>query len=209
MINLDPATAEADPELMKTVVRLNDNHAGVYGEVVQPGELRMGQVVSLRGRTRGQAGTGPQAPIQSAVCPHSRLWQPAANASLCVLTVSLVFIRSRQRHQKLRRYVWMGDLDRLAPIAVFFCQLPFLFTTFSSKVNTTGVENADVRTVNHMLRLYVLDYLTHGLARPNAIRANGRIREHLADATIRNCGSAELGARLPHRRNPIHKTVSL
>ena len=48
MINLDPDTAEADPELMKTVVRLNDNHAGVYGEVVRPGELRAGQVVTLK-----------------------------------------------------------------------------------------------------------------------------------------------------------------
>ncbi len=48
MINLDPDTAEADPELMQTVVRLNDNHAGVYGEVVRPGELRVGQVVRLR-----------------------------------------------------------------------------------------------------------------------------------------------------------------
>jgi MOSC domain-containing protein len=48
MINLDPDTAEADPEIMKTVVRLNDNHAGVYGTVVRPGELCVGQVVKLQ-----------------------------------------------------------------------------------------------------------------------------------------------------------------
>jgi MOSC domain-containing protein len=47
MINLDPDTAERDSEVMKTVVRLNENCAGVYSTVVQAGELRVGQVVSL------------------------------------------------------------------------------------------------------------------------------------------------------------------
>ena len=47
MINLDPDTAERDSEVMKTVVHLNENCAGVYGTVVQTGELRVGQVVSL------------------------------------------------------------------------------------------------------------------------------------------------------------------
>jgi uncharacterized protein YcbX len=49
MMNLDPDTAEANAEVMKTVIRMNDNHAGVYGTVVRIGELRVGQVVSLRG----------------------------------------------------------------------------------------------------------------------------------------------------------------
>jgi uncharacterized protein YcbX len=49
MINLDPDTAEADPEVMQTVIRLNENCAGVYGTVVRTGELRVGQVVSLKG----------------------------------------------------------------------------------------------------------------------------------------------------------------
>jgi hypothetical protein len=49
MLNLDPDTAEADPEVMKTAIRLNDNHAGVYGTVVRTGEVRVGQVVVLRG----------------------------------------------------------------------------------------------------------------------------------------------------------------
>ena len=48
MINLDPDTAVASPEVMKTVIRMNENHAGVYGTVVRTGELRVGQVVSLR-----------------------------------------------------------------------------------------------------------------------------------------------------------------
>jgi uncharacterized protein YcbX len=48
MVNLDPDTAEADGEVMQTVIRMNENHAGVYGTVVRTGELRVGQVVSLR-----------------------------------------------------------------------------------------------------------------------------------------------------------------
>ncbi len=48
MINFDPETAEADAEMMKTVVRMNDNYAGVYGTVIRTGELRVGQAVILR-----------------------------------------------------------------------------------------------------------------------------------------------------------------
>jgi uncharacterized protein YcbX len=48
MLNLDPDTAEANDEFMKTVIRLNDNYAGVYGTVVRTGELRVGQAVRLR-----------------------------------------------------------------------------------------------------------------------------------------------------------------
>lgn len=49
MVNLDPDTAERDAAVMKTVVRLNENCAGVYGTVVRAGELRVGQVVTLGG----------------------------------------------------------------------------------------------------------------------------------------------------------------
>jgi uncharacterized protein len=49
MVNFHPDTAERDSEVMKTVVRLNENYAGVYGTVVRAGELRVGQVVSLSG----------------------------------------------------------------------------------------------------------------------------------------------------------------
>jgi MOSC domain-containing protein len=47
MVNFDPDTAERDSEVMKTVVRMNENYAGVYGTVVSAGELRVGQVVTL------------------------------------------------------------------------------------------------------------------------------------------------------------------
>src|ERR1700730_8532208 len=49
MVNLDPDTAERDSAVMKTVVRLNQNYAGVYGTVVRAGELHIGQVVTLGG----------------------------------------------------------------------------------------------------------------------------------------------------------------
>jgi uncharacterized protein YcbX len=48
MVNFDPDTAERDSEVMKTVVRMNANYAGVYGTVVRAGELRVGQAVTLR-----------------------------------------------------------------------------------------------------------------------------------------------------------------
>ncbi|HWN11150.1 MAG TPA: MOSC domain-containing protein [Pyrinomonadaceae bacterium] len=47
MVNFDPDTAERDSEVMKTIVRMNENCAGVYGTVVRAGELRVGQVVTL------------------------------------------------------------------------------------------------------------------------------------------------------------------
>jgi uncharacterized protein YcbX len=47
MLNLDPDTATQDKRVLKTVVRLNKNHAGVYGTVVQTGTLRVGDPVSL------------------------------------------------------------------------------------------------------------------------------------------------------------------
>jgi hypothetical protein len=48
-VNLGPDTAERDSEVMKTVVRMNENCAGVYGTVVRAGVLRVGQVVTLEG----------------------------------------------------------------------------------------------------------------------------------------------------------------
>lgn len=47
MLNLDPDTAQSDPNVVKTAVRLNDNCAGVYGAVTSEGELRVGQQVFL------------------------------------------------------------------------------------------------------------------------------------------------------------------
>ena len=47
MLNLDPDTGTQDARVMKAVVGLNGNNAGVYGTVVQTGTIRVGQPVSL------------------------------------------------------------------------------------------------------------------------------------------------------------------
>jgi len=47
MINLDPETAKQDARVMKTVVRLNKNYAGVYATVVRTGTIRVGDPVNL------------------------------------------------------------------------------------------------------------------------------------------------------------------
>jgi uncharacterized protein YcbX len=47
MINLDPDTAAKDARIMKTVVRLNQNNAGVYGTVLRTGAIRVGDRVGL------------------------------------------------------------------------------------------------------------------------------------------------------------------
>jgi uncharacterized protein YcbX len=47
MINLDPETAAQDARVMKTVVRLNQNNAGVYATVVRSGTIRVGDRVTL------------------------------------------------------------------------------------------------------------------------------------------------------------------
>ena len=47
MINLDPDTALQDAKVMKSVIRLNDNNAGVYGTVTKIGNLIVGQKVYL------------------------------------------------------------------------------------------------------------------------------------------------------------------
>jgi uncharacterized protein len=49
MVNFDPDTAAIDSGVMKAIVRMNENCAGVYGTAVRTGELRVGQVVSLEG----------------------------------------------------------------------------------------------------------------------------------------------------------------
>ena len=47
MINFDPDTAEPDARIMKAVVRLNQNCAGVYGTVVRTGQISVGAPVGL------------------------------------------------------------------------------------------------------------------------------------------------------------------
>lgn len=47
MVNLDPDTAKQDAQVMRTVVGLNKNNAGIYGTVVQTGTIHVGQPMSL------------------------------------------------------------------------------------------------------------------------------------------------------------------
>lgn len=47
MVNFDPDGGPAAPEMMKVVVRENQNHAGIYGAVTRVGRLEIGQTVTL------------------------------------------------------------------------------------------------------------------------------------------------------------------
>lgn len=51
MVNLDPDSASSAPEVMKAVVRANDNNAGIYGAVTRIGRLALGQTIFLRSAT--------------------------------------------------------------------------------------------------------------------------------------------------------------
>ncbi len=51
MVNLDPDTASPAPEVMKAVVRANQNNAGIYGAVTRIGRLAVGQTILLRAAT--------------------------------------------------------------------------------------------------------------------------------------------------------------
>jgi hypothetical protein len=48
MVNLDPDTASRDPEVLKAVVRVHENTAGVYATVTRTGRLTVGQRIFLR-----------------------------------------------------------------------------------------------------------------------------------------------------------------
>jgi uncharacterized protein YcbX len=47
MVNFDPDGGSHAPDLMKAVVRANENHAGVYGTVTHTGRLAVGQSIVL------------------------------------------------------------------------------------------------------------------------------------------------------------------
>lgn len=47
MVNLDPDSANASPEVMKAIVRANQNYAGIYGTVTRIGTVAVGQTVNL------------------------------------------------------------------------------------------------------------------------------------------------------------------
>jgi uncharacterized protein len=48
MVNFDPDTAHPAPEVLKSVVRANQNNAGIYGTVTRVGQLSVGQTVFIR-----------------------------------------------------------------------------------------------------------------------------------------------------------------
>jgi uncharacterized protein YcbX len=48
MVNLDPDSASPAPEVLKAVVRANQNNAGIYGTVTRIGRLAVGQTILLR-----------------------------------------------------------------------------------------------------------------------------------------------------------------
>ncbi len=48
MVNLDPDSAKPTPEVLKAVVRANENNAGVYGTVTRIGRVAVGQSIFLR-----------------------------------------------------------------------------------------------------------------------------------------------------------------
>jgi uncharacterized protein len=48
MVNYDPDSARPAPEVMKAIVGVNQNHAGIYGTVNRVGRLAVGQTIFLR-----------------------------------------------------------------------------------------------------------------------------------------------------------------
>ena len=50
MVNLDPDSARSAPEVMKSIVRRNQNNAGIYGTVIRSGRLAVGQAMRFQER---------------------------------------------------------------------------------------------------------------------------------------------------------------
>ncbi len=48
MVNYDPDSGRSAPEVLKSIVRKNQNTAGVYGTVIRTGRLAIGQTVRLQ-----------------------------------------------------------------------------------------------------------------------------------------------------------------
>src|SRR3989440_442969 len=58
MVNLDPDSASAAPEMLKAVVRANQNNAGIYGAVTRTGRLAVGQTLLLPAATEQKERVG-------------------------------------------------------------------------------------------------------------------------------------------------------
>jgi uncharacterized protein YcbX len=52
MVNVDPDSASAAPEVLKAVVRANQNNAGIYGTATRIGRLAVGQAIIFHPSTR-------------------------------------------------------------------------------------------------------------------------------------------------------------
>ena len=48
MVNFDPDSGRADPEVLKSIVRTHQNTAGIYGTVIRIGRLAIGQTIRLQ-----------------------------------------------------------------------------------------------------------------------------------------------------------------
>jgi hypothetical protein len=53
MVNLDPDSAGAAPEVLRAVVRANQSYAGIYATVTRIGQLAVGQSIFLHAATSG------------------------------------------------------------------------------------------------------------------------------------------------------------
>jgi len=51
MVNLDPDTGSSAPEVMKAIVRANQNTAGIYATVIRTGRVAVGQTILLHPAT--------------------------------------------------------------------------------------------------------------------------------------------------------------
>jgi uncharacterized protein YcbX len=47
MVNFDPDSGRSSPEVLKSIVRTNQNNAGIYGAVIRTGRLAVGQTIRL------------------------------------------------------------------------------------------------------------------------------------------------------------------
>jgi uncharacterized protein len=54
MVNFDPDSARPAPEMLKAVVRVHQNTAGIYGAVTCTGRLAVGQTIFLRAATEAR-----------------------------------------------------------------------------------------------------------------------------------------------------------
>jgi uncharacterized protein len=54
MVNFDPDSANPAPEMLKAIVRTNQNTAGIYGAVTRIGRLAVGQTVLLHATTESR-----------------------------------------------------------------------------------------------------------------------------------------------------------